>query len=450
MSRTLLRSSRVITGDAVIPAIVVVDGERIVELRAHDDTRGETVEDLDPFVLAPGLVDTHVHINEPGRTDWEGFATATAAAATGGVTTLVDMPLNCIPVTTSAEALRIKLAAAAPQLAIDVGFWGGVVPGNADDLPALVRAGALGCKAFMIHSGIDEFPDVGEAELRTAMLRLRDAHAPLLAHAELDLGAHVHEPDPRKYSGYLQSRPHEWEDAAIALLIRLCRETGCAVHVVHLSSADSLPQIRAARAEGLPLTVETCAHYLCLSAEQVPDGDTTFKCAPPIREAENRERLWAGLRDGAIDFVVTDHSPCVPALKGRERGDFHAAWGGIASLQLGLAAVWCEASARGVTLPELFAWLSARPAAFAGLAARKGRIAPGMDADLIAWDPDATFTLQPERLRFRHPISPYLGRTLRGEVHRTWLRGAIVYDIGEAGARTGHGRPLLHRDRGDR
>jgi allantoinase len=220
------------------------------------------------------------------------------------------------------------------------------------------------------------------------------------------------------------------------------------VHVVHLSSADSLPQIRAARAEGLPLTVETCAHYLCLSAEQVPDGDTTFKCAPPIRDAENRERLWAGLREGAIDFVVTDHSPCVPALKGRERGDFHAAWGGIASLQLGLAAVWHEASSRGVTLPELFAWLSARPASFAGLGGSKGRIAPGQDADLVAWDPDARFTLLPERLRFRHPISPYLGRTLRGEVHRTWLRGAIVYDSREPGARTEHGRPLLHRGRG--
>ncbi len=449
MTRTLLRSTQVIADSRVAPAIVVIDGARVAELRAHDDLRGEPVVELGELVLAPGLVDTHVHINEPGRTDWEGFATATAAAAAGGVTTLVDMPLNCIPVTTSADALQVKLDAAAPQLAVDVGFWGGVVPGNADALPGLVAAGALGCKAFMVHSGIDEFPDVGEAELRTAMLRLREAGAPLLAHAELDLGATPTETDPRKYLGYLQSRPAAWEDAAIALLIRLCRETGCAVHVVHLSSAGSLPQIRAAKAEGLPLTVETCAHYLCLRAEDVPDGDTTFKCAPPIRDDANREQLWAGLVDGTIDFVVTDHSPCVPALKGRERGDFHAAWGGIASLQLGLASVWQEAHARGITLPQLFAWLSTRPAEFAGLGTRKGRIAPGADADLIAWDPQAELTLRAADLRFRHPISPYLGRTLRGRVHRTWLRGTIVYDIGGEAEGTEHrrGQPLLHRDR---
>jgi allantoinase len=449
MARTALRSTRVITENGVRAALVVIEDEHIAALLPHDARVSDVVE-LGELVLAPGLVDTHVHINEPGRTEWEGFTTATQAAATGGVTTLVDMPLNCIPVTTDAEALAIKLAATTAQLWVDVGFWGGVVPGNADALASLVAAGVLGCKAFMVDSGIDEFPAVDEAQLRTAMIRLRELGAPLLAHAELDLGAHVIEPDPRKYAGYLQSRPAAWEDAAIAMLIRLCRETGCAVHVVHLSSADSLPQIRAARAEGLPLTVETCAHYLCLRAEDVPDGDTTFKCAPPIRDDDNRERLWAGLREGVIDFVVTDHSPCTPALKGRERGDFHAAWGGIASLQLGLGSVWLEAHARGVPLTELFAWLSTRPAAFAGLGRRKGGISPGKDADLLAWDPDASSTVTPEQLRFRHRVSPYLGRSGRGEVRCTWLRGAIVYDIRDQGApalrEQPRGRALLHRD----
>ncbi|MBC8070303.1 MAG: allantoinase AllB [Deltaproteobacteria bacterium] len=452
MATTALRSTRVVTALGVRPAVVVIDGEHIDRVLAHDADVGDVDEpltDLGDLVLAPGLVDTHVHINEPGRTEWEGFTTATQAAAAGGVTTLVDMPLNCIPVTTSAGALHVKLDAAAPQLWVDVGFWGGVVPGNADALAGLVEAGALGAKAFMVHSGIDEFPNVDEHQLRTAMLCLREAGAPLLAHAELDLGAQVHEPDPRKYAGYLQSRPAAWEDAAIALLIRLCRETGCSVHVVHLSSADSLPQIRAAKAERLPLTVETCAHYLCLRAEDIADGDTRFKCAPPIRDDDNRERLWSGLREGVIDFVVTDHSPCTPALKG-EHGDFHAAWGGIASLQLGLASLWQEAHARGIPATELFTWCSARPAAFAGLSTRKGAIAPGLDADLIAWEPDDVRTLAADELRFRHRISPYVGRSLRGEVRCTWLRGAIVYDVrgqhGPALREPPRGRALLHRD----
>lgn len=445
-----LTSSRVVLDDQLRDATVVIEGERICEVRAGQVVRpGETHVAVDPFVLAPGVVDSHVHINEPGRTDWEGFATATQAAASGGVTTVVDMPLNCIPVTTTAAALAIKCEAAAPRLWIDVGFWGGVVPGNADDLAALAEAGVLGCKAFMVHSGIDEFPASDEAVLRAAMLRLRDAGVPLLAHAELDVAAAPAQGDPRSHASWLRSRPCAMEDAAIALLIRLCRETGCAVHVVHLSSADSLPQIAAAKREGLPLTVETCAHYLCLRAEDIADGQTHFKCAPPIRDDDNRARLWQGLRDGTIDFVVTDHSPCTPALKQLERGDFQAAWGGIASLQLGLQAVWTEARARGVGIPELFAWMSSRPAAFAGLAARKGRIAVGHDADLIVWDPDTAATIHAAQLRFRHKLSPYVGRTLYGAVRQTYLRGTIVYD-GTAVHPAARGVALLHRDRAPR
>jgi allantoinase len=375
---------------------------------------GVPVEDLGPRVLSPGLVDCHVHINEPGRTDWEGFTTATRA--TEG------------------------------QLHVDVGFWGGVIPGNARDLPELAQAGALGCKAFLVHSGIDEFPNATEADLRAAMPALRDAGLPLLAHAELDLadapGAGA---DARLYDTYLRSRPAAMEDAAIALLIGLARETGCAVHVVHLSSAASLPQLARAKAEGLRFTVETCPHYLCLEAEAIPDGATQFKCAPPIRERENREALWRGLADGVIDLVVSDHSPCTPALKGRERGDFQAAWGGIASLQLGLPAVWTEARRRGHGLEELSAWMSGRPAALAGVGDRKGRIAPGLDADLVVWDPEAELAVEPEGLFFRHKISPYLGRRLFGRVERTILRGQVVYD-GAAHPAGPIGAPLLGRD----
>jgi allantoinase len=443
--RLALTSTRVVTGDAPKHATVVVDGERIADVRDGSSVRdGETHIDLGDDMLAPGLVDSHVHVNEPGRTDWEGFSTATQAAAAGGVTTIVDMPLNCIPVTTTARALAIKLVAARPQMWIDVGFWGGVVPGNADELEPLAQAGVLGCKAFMVHSGIDEFPDSDLETLRTAMQRLRAANIPLLAHAELDLGADIEGADPRRYDTYLRSRPCAWEDAAIARLILLCRETGCAVHVVHLSSADSLPQIRAAKAEGLPLTVETCAHYLCLRAEDVPDGATGFKCAPPIRDDDNRTRLWQGLVDGDIDFVVTDHSPCTPHLKGTS-GDFMSAWGGIASLQLGLPSVWTEARARGIAPARVIEWMSRRPAVFAGLGDRKGRIAPGYDADLIAWSPEQSVRVTPESLRFRHKQSPYVGRDLWGEVHRTWLRGTLVYDAGRMTSAP-HGRALLGRN----
>ncbi|HXJ22368.1 MAG TPA: allantoinase AllB [Polyangia bacterium] len=458
-----LRSRRVVRPDAPVgPATVLIEGGRIRDVLAGDGVAlppDMPVVDAGDSVVSPGLVDSHVHVNEPGRTDWEGFTTATRAAAAGGVTTLVDMPLNCIPVTTRRAALEEKLRATAGQLWVDVGFWGGVVPGNAGELGGLAEAGALGCKAFLVHSGIDEFPNATEADLRAAMPKLRDAGLPLLAHAELDidqagtLGGFLEPPattplgraDPRRYAGYLRSRPAAWEDAAVALLIRLSRETGCAVHVVHLSSAASLPQIARAKDEGLPFTVETCPHYLCLEAEAIPDGATEFKCAPPIRERENREALWRGLAGGVIDLVVTDHSPCTPALKGRERGDFVAAWGGISSLQLGLPAIWTEARRRGHGLTDLATWMGARPAALAGLGRRKGRIAPGLDADLVIWNPEAEVSVDAQQLYFRHKLSPYLGQRLLGRVEKTLLRGQLVYD-GDHHAGRPIGAPLLGRD----
>lgn len=446
-----LRSRRIVGPDGRIrPGTVLIEEGRIRALVSRPATATVPpdipVEDLGTRVIAPGLVDCHVHVNEPGRTDWEGFATATRAAAAGGVTTLVDMPLNCLPVTTTRAALEEKRRAAAGQLHVDVGFWGGVIPGNAGELAELAAGGVLGCKAFLIHSGIDEFPNATEADLRAAMPILRDAGLPLLAHAELDLGeAPAPGTDPRAYASYLRSRPAAWEDAAIALLIRLARETGCAVHVVHLSSAASLEQIARAKADGLHFTAETCPHYLCLEAESVPDGATEYKCAPPIRDHENREALWRGLKDGVIDFVVSDHSPCTPALKGRERGDFAEAWGGIASLQLGLPALWSEASRRGHSLSDVSAWMSARPAALAGLGRRKGQIAPGFDADLVVWDPEAEVEVDVEHLHFRHKVSPYVGRRLLGRVEATFLRGQLVYD-GSGHPAGPVGAPILGRD----
>ena len=441
-----LRSTRIVVADELLSGYLWVDGRgRIERVTPDAPPEGVPVRDVGQLAVSPGLVDCHVHVNEPGRTEWEGYATATRAAAAGGVTSLVDMPLNCLPVTTTAAAFAHKLRACQHQCWVDVGFWGGVIPGNAPELPALAQAGVLGCKAFLVHSGIDEFPNATERDLRVAMPLLRQHGIPLLAHAELDLGAEVSTRDPRAYDGYLASRPSSWEDAAIALLIRLARETGCHVHIVHLSAASSLPQLRAAKAERLPITVETCPHYLCLEAESIPDGATEFKCAPPIRDHDNREALWQGLMEGVIDFVISDHRPRTPQLTQRERGHFHDAWGGIASLQLGLPTLWTHARERGATLTDLARWTSANPAHFAGLARRKGQLKPGYDADFVVWDPDAQFTLQAEQLFFKHRISPYLGMQLHGAVRHTFLRGLEVFDgsIHPTGAL---GEPLLGRD----
>lgn len=421
---------RVVAPEGLRAAAVLIAGGRIAALVEPDAVPGGCpVLDAGDRVVMPGLVDAHVHINDPGRAEWEGFETATGAAAAGGVTTLVDMPLNCIPATTSLPALEAKLAAARGRLNVDCAFWGGVVPGNAGELERMAGAGVAGFKAFLVPSGVDEFPRVGERDLRAAMPILARRGVPLLAHAEM-AGPVPEHGDPRRYATYLASRPPSWESEAVRVLVRLGRETGCAVHVVHLSSSEALPILADARAAGLPLTVETCPHYLFFAAEDVPDGRTEFKCSPPIRERANRERLWAGLADGTIDMVVSDHSPCVPELKGLETGDFLRAWGGIASLQLRLPVVWTEAEGRGFGLEHLARWLCRRPAELAGLAGRKGALAPGGDADIVVWDPESSFVVEPEILRHRHPLTPYRGRRLRGVVRTTLLRGAVVYDRG--------------------
>lgn len=434
--RIALRSERTLLDGRLTPATVVIERGRIADVLGFGGLEGNEnipVETL-RSVLLPGLVDTHVHVNEPGRTEWEGFETATRAAASGGVTTLVDMPLNCIPVTTTQAALEIKGEATRALLQVDVGFWGGVVPGNAGELMAMAERGMLGAKCFLCHSGIDDFPASDERDLLAAMPILKAAGVPLLVHAELETGeTPACAGDVRKYSTYLASRPPSMEDAAIAKMIALCRKTRCAVHIVHLSSASALPLIAAAKDEGLPFTAETCPHYLCLEAEQIPDGATEYKCAPPIRERANREALWRGVRDGIIDLVTTDHSPCTPALKKPVEGDFCGAWGGIASLSLGLSSVWAEAHARGMSLEDVVVRMSERPAKLAGLSSRKGRIARGMDADLCAFDPDATWPVKAEGLRFRHPVSPYVGKTLRGRVEDTWLRGTRIDGAGPRG-----------------
>jgi allantoinase len=427
-----LVSRRVITPSGIRAAAVLIEGERIVAVsEAADVPASYGVEDVGDRVVLPGIIDTHVHINEPGRTEWEGFATATRAAAAGGITTLVDMPLNSSPVTTSAAALALKLEAASGKLSVDCGFYGGVVPGASAQVGPLISSGVLGFKAFLCHSGIDEFPNATEADLRAVMPELARAGVPLLVHAELIGPAPIVAPatveESRSHARHVASRPREWEHEAIRLMIGLCREFRCHVHIVHLSSADALPTIAAARAEGLPLTVETCPHYLTFAAEEVPDGDPRFKCAPPIRERENRERLWEGLRQGLIDTIGTDHSPAPPELKHLDAGDVFRAWGGIASLQLALPVVWTEARRRGFTLADLAGWMSLHPARLVGLANRKGAIAPGHDADLVVFDPDRTFTVDPQELYHRHRATPYEGRVLEGRVLATYLRGRVIY-----------------------
>lgn len=441
--RHAIVSDRAYLPSGVRRAAVVIEGERIVEIVDPDRLPAELPRvDLGHIALLPGLVDCHVHINQPGRTHWEGFVSATQAAAAGGVTSLVDMPLNCLPVTTSVAGFAAKLADLHECLHVDVGFWGGVVPGNAEELAGLAARGILGAKAFLCDSGIAEFPASDAATLREAMIVLARAGIPLLAHAEIEgpLPSELPE-DAHGYACWLERRPAAWEEAAIRLLIELCRATGCRVHIVHLSAASALPLLRAARAEGLPITVETCPHYLCLCAEEVPRDATIFKCAPPIRPADNREGLWAGLREGVIDLVVTDHSPCTPELK---QGGFIEAWGGIASLSLGLSSVWTEASARGIELADVVEWMSAAPARLTGLADRKGALAVGRDADLFAFDEAAQFVVGPEHLHFRHKVSPWLGRRLRGRVLRTWLRGQTIYAAnGETRFGPALGRTLL-------
>ena len=427
----MFRSRRVVTPEGVRAAAVHVHDGIIRRVAAWDDVpRGEAVEDVGDLVLMPGLVDTHVHLNEPGRTDWEGFATGTRAAAAGGVTTLLDMPLNSVPATTSRAGLVAKREAASGQCSVDVGFIGGVVPGNAHHLARLRSSGVLAFKCFLVHSGVDEFPGVHEDDLREAFPVLATLGVPLMVHAEHP--AHIGTAPgtgAADYAPYLASRPPSAERAAIDMLVRLVEWCRLPVHVVHLSSAEGLDAVRAARARGLPITAETCPHYLTFSAEEIPAGATEYKCAPPIRAAAERTALWHGLLHGDIDLIVSDHSPSPPSMK--SGGDFFAAWGGIASLQLGLPAVWTAASARGAGLGELAGWMCSGPANLVGLGRRKGHIAAGRDADFVVWDPAASFVVEPSRLLHRHPLTPYAGRRLRGVVSATYLRGRIAYRDGE-------------------
>jgi allantoinase len=444
MTELIVRSARVVVDGEVKPASVHVKAGRIVKVAEPADVpAGAPVHDVGARVVMAGVVDSHVHVNEPGRTEWEGFHTATRSAAAGGVTTLVDMPLNSIPATTSVKALRTKAEALHGRGFIDVGLWGGVVPGNAGELVDMVREGALGFKCFMVDSGVAEFAFVGEADLERAMTVLATTRAPLLVHAEvpgpLDEAKRQLDAEPlrdlRSYWRYVRSRPKAAEDQAIAQLVALCSKTRARTHVVHLSSATALDTLRHARDLGLPFSAETTPHYLRLAAEDIPDGRTEFKCAPPIREQANREALWQGLHDGTLSMVVTDHSPCTPELKKFELGDFDGAWGGIASLQFGLPLVWTEARARGVSLGQLSRWLSEAPAALAGVSARKGAVAVGRDADLVVWDPDASFTVTKERILHRHPVTPYLGQSLFGVVHETFVRGQRVFGEGQVAER---------------
>lgn len=428
----VIRGERVLTPEGLRPAALHILGGRIRAVSPPGASVAPDVKVVDAgrLLVTPGVVDSHVHINEPGRTEWEGFRTATEAAAAGGITTLCDMPLNCIPATTSRAAAEEKRAALGDQLHVDVAFWGGVVPGNADELEGLARFGVPGAKCFLCPSGVDEFPNVTAPDLERALPILRDLGLVLLVHAEVpgpldraEAQLAKEKADPRAYDTYLRSRPKASEDEAIALVIDLARKHRARVHIVHLSSATALPMIARAQAEGVAITAETCLHYLTFTAEEIAAGATHYKCAPPIRERSNREALWAGLQAGTIGMVVSDHSPCTPALKKPEQGDFLGAWGGIAGLQLGLAGLWTEARARGVPLERVFEWNAANTAKLLGLTGRKGRLAPGHDADVVLWDDQATRTVEPKDIRHKHKVTPYAGRTLHGVVQRTFVRG---------------------------
>lgn len=429
-----VRSRRVVTPRGVRPATVWLREGRIERVTPYEDTPSDgEVEEFGDAVISPGVVDAHVHINEPGRADWEGFETATRAAAAGGVTMLAEMPLNASPVVTTLDAWNQKIAATEGKLRVDCGFYGGLVPGNIGQIEPMLDAGALGIKAFLVHSGLDEFPAAGEPELHGAMPILARRGIPLLVHAELEdeSGGMPPAPISRLYTDYLASRPSDWEERAISWMIALCREYKCPVHIVHLATARALPELRAAREEGLPLTVETAPHYLFFDSENIPDGATQFKCAPPIRDAANREGLWEGLRDGTIDFVGSDHSPCPPSLKNLDSGIFTGAWGGIASLQWTLPIVWSGAKTRGFSLEDVARWTSSAPVRLLGLEKRKGIIAAGIDADLVVWEPEASFTVTSNTNFHRHKVTPYEGAQLFGPTRATFLRGAKIYENGE-------------------
>jgi allantoinase len=424
VSTMLIRSRRMVVGDEVREAAAFVRDNRIETVGDYGlRLEADRTVDLGDLPLLPGLVDSHVHVNEPGRTEWEGFATATRAALAGGITTICDMPLNSSPVTTTVDALLAKVKAASGQCAVDVAFWGGAVPGNKGDIGPLLDAGVVGFKCFLIDSGIPDFPPLGRDEMRTVMTELAPSGAPLIVHAE-DPGQ-VTEPAGASYDAFVASRPPVAERRAIETVISAAAFSGARAHIVHLAAGECAALISAAKAAGIALSAETCPHYLFFAAEEVPAGHTEYKCCPPVRYAVNREALWRALGDGAIDGIVSDHSPCSPELKGLPDGDFRTAWGGISSLQLGLSVVWSVARRRGYTLADVANWMAVFPASLAGLAT-KGRIAEGCDADFVAFDPEAEWTVHGSELLHRHPVTPYDGRTLTGRVSRVWLGGTEV------------------------
>lgn len=419
-----IKGNRVATPEGIHPAVVLIKDGLIADVVSV--IPGDTVKyilDAGDLVVMPGITDPHVHINEPGRTDWEGFTTATRAAIAGGITTIVDMPLNATPVTTTVAALDQKLQSGTRYT--NCAYWGGIVPGNTDEILPLIEKGVAGFKAFLTHSGIPDFPNVTEDDLRKAMPIIAQHRLPLLVHCELSTAADA---TAGTYQQYLASRPASWEENAIALMIQLCEKYNCPVHIVHLSAASALPAIIKAKAQGLPLTVETAQHYLYFHAGAIPDGNMAFKCAPPIRDQENNELLWLALKSGIIDMVATDHSPCPPALK---QGDYMQAWGGISSLQLALPVLWTAARQRQVPLTQLVQWLCTAPALLAGTHRHKGKIAKGYDADITIWNPDASFTVVPEYLHHKHKLTPYAYETLYGVVLQTYLKGVLVYDEGD-------------------
>jgi allantoinase len=436
-------SNRIATPEGICPGTILVRDGRIATFvpanqYSTDPRTNFELHDFGESVILPGLVDSHVHINDPGRTDWEGFETATRSAAAGGYTALIDMPLNCLPATTKVSALTAKRKAAQERCWVDWGAWGGVVSDNQLDVETLASAGVLGFKCFLIHPGIDGFTMVTERELRAALPHVVKTGLPLLVHAELpglvdEATWHLKniDADWTSYATYLQSRPEEAELRAIRLLLLLCQEYKFRLHIVHLSASSALAELCAARSAGLPVSVETCPHYLHFCAEEISDGATLLKCAPPIRSRENRERLWQGLKDRIIDLVATDHSPCPPAMKRLEERDFSTAWGGIASLSMALPVMWTEASRRGFTLTDIIRWMSEQPAQLAGCGSSKGRIAEGCDADFVIFEPETEFIVAEDRLHYRYPVSPYMGEKLRGVVKATYLRGQPVYSAGK-------------------
>ncbi len=447
MNHFALKSKNVVIAGEIKPACIEVKNELIIAIHDYQQKLDCEIKDFGEQAILPGLVDSHVHINEPGRTEWEGFNTATQAAAAGGITALVDMPLNCIPVTTTKAAFQEKLDSVHDKLWVDCGFWGGVIPQNINDLDDLLNAGVLGVKSFLIDSGIEEFPPVEAKDMRAAMPILAKHDVPYLIHAELDCGSFNDVVITKEYNSFLESRPKSWENDAISLMVDMARESkeqgdNCKVHIVHLSSDEALDTIAAAKSEGLRFTAETCPHYLTIASENIPDGKTLFKCCPPIRENDNREHLWQAVTDGRISFIVSDHSPCTPELKHIDTGDIEKAWGGISALQFGISLIWTEAKERGFSLIDMARLMSFETAKFAGLDKIKGQIAVGFHADFLVFDPEHSFTITNEMIKHRHNITPYAGRTVTGQVQHTFVRGHHVYQQDEF-INAPVGRPLL-------